>query len=208
VEIGRLMRARPGAIAVIALMLAGCGPSVPPLSKLDNGATVLAFGDSLTHGTGATPEDAYPAQLGRLIGRRVVAAGVPGEVSEEGLRRLPAVLDDVRPQLLIVCHGGNDFLRRLDEHTVARNVREMVALAKQRGIAVMLVATPKPGFGAAKVAFYEQIGRELGIPVEHDVVADVLTTNKLKSDLVHPNAEGYRHIAEAVAKVLRKAGAI
>ena len=202
------MRAALATLALATFLTAGCSPGVPPLPKLDSGATVLAFGDSLTHGTGAAPDLSYPAQLGRLIGRKVVAAGVPGEVSEEGLRRLPSVLDEVRPQLVILCHGGNDFLQRLDEASVARNLRQMIGLARQRGVAVMLVATPKPGFGAARVAFYEEIGRELGIPVERGVVADVLTTNKLKSDLIHPNADGYRHIAEAVAILLRKAGAV
>ncbi len=56
--------------------------------------------------------------------------------------------------------------------------------------------------------FYEEIGRELAIPVEADVLADVLGSRSLKSDLVHPNAEGYALIAEAVAKLLGKAGAI
>ena len=75
-------------------------------------------------------------------------------------------------------------------------------------VRVMLIGTPKPGFGASKVKFYEEIGKELAIPVEADVLADVLSSNKYKSDLVHPNAEGYAVIAEAVAKVLKKAGAI
>lgn len=200
--------ARALAASAAALLLAACGPSVPKIPKLDNGAVVLAFGDSLTYGTGASREEAYPAVLGRLISRQVVGAGVPGETSEQGLQRLPAVLEEVKPQLLILCHGGNDFLRRTGEEAAAANVREMIRLAQTQGIAVMLLATPKPGFGASKVKFYEDIARELAIPIEADVLADVLSSNKYKSDLVHPNAEGYRRIAEAVAKVLRKAGAV
>jgi acyl-CoA thioesterase I len=191
-----------------ATALAGCGPSYPKLPKLDANAVVLAFGDSLTFGTGASPSEAYPAALERLIGRKVVAAGVPGEVSAEGLERLPRLIEEARPALLILCHGGNDFLRKLGEDTAAANVRAMARLAQQQGIAVVLVATPKPGFGVSKVKFYEEIGKELAIPVETEVLADVLTSNKLKSDLVHPNAEGYKRIAEAVAKVLKKAGAV
>ncbi len=191
-----------------AAALAGCGPSVPKLPKLEPGAVVLAFGDSLTYGTGATPSESYPAALERLIGRKVVTAGVPGEISAEGLERLPRAIEEAKPALLILCHGGNDFLRKLGEDAAAANVRAMARLAREKGIAVVLVATPKPGFGVSKVKFYEEIGKELAIPVEADVVADVLTTGKLKSDLVHPNAEGYRRIAEAVAKVLKKAGAL
>lgn len=207
-EIRRLMPARLAAIVLATLLMAGCGPSVPKLPRLDAGAVVLAFGDSLTHGTGASPDEAYPAVLGRLIGRKVVGAGVPGEVSEDGLKRLPEVLEEVKPQLLILCHGGNDFLRRLDEGVAARNVRAMASLARERGIAVAIVATPKPGLGVTKVPFYESLGKELAIPVESEVLADVLGSSKLKSDLVHPNAEGYRRMAEAVAKLLRRAGAL
>ena len=196
------------AIATSGLLLVGCGPSVPSLPKLETNAVVLAFGDSLTHGTGASPEESYPAVLAKLIGRKVVGSGVPGEVSETGLRRLPDVLDEVKPRLLILCHGGNDFLQRLDEAGAARNVRAMATLARDRGIAVAIVATPKPGLGVSWVAFYEALGRELAIPVENDVLAEVLGSRKLKSDLVHPNAEGYRRIADAVAKLLRRAGAV
>ena len=195
-------------VTLAALLLAACGPSVPKLPKLESGAVVLAFGDSLTFGTGATPQQAYPAALARLISRKVVGAGVPGETSEEGLQRLPGVLEDVKPQLLILCHGGNDFLRKTGEEAAAKNVREMIRLAQAQGVAVMLIATPKPGFGTSKVKFYEEIGREFAIPVENDVLADVLGSGRTKSDLVHPNAEGYAIIAEAVAKVLRKAGAL
>jgi lysophospholipase L1-like esterase len=191
-----------------AAALAGCGPSHPRLPKLEAGAVVLAFGDSLTFGTGAAPAESYPAVLEKLIGRKVVAAGVPGEISAEGLERLPRALEETKPALLVLCHGGNDFLRKLGEDAAAANVRAMATLAREKGVAVMLVATPKPGFGVSKVRFYEEIGKELAIPVETEVLADVLTTGKWKSDLVHPNAEGYKRIAEAVAGVLKKAGAI
>lgn len=196
------------ALAALALALAACGPSVPRIPKLAPEATILAFGDSLTFGTGTTPDKAYPAVLGRLAQRKVVAAGVPGEISEEGLARLPAVLDEVKPALLVLCHGGNDFLRKLGEAGAEANVRAMVRLAQSKGVAVAIVATPKPGFGASRVAFYEAIGKDLAVPVEADVLADVLSSGSLKSDLVHPNAEGYERIAKAVAKLLERAGAL
>ena len=196
------------ALLAAALLLSACGPSVPKLPKLAPEATILAFGDSLTFGTGTSPDKAYPAVLSRLAKRKVVAAGVPGEISEEGLARLPAVLDEVKPALLVLCHGGNDFLRKLGEAGAEANVRAMVALARSKGVAVAIVATPKPGFGASRVAFYEAIGKDLGVPVEADVLADVLSSGSLKSDLVHPNAEGYEKVAKAVARLLERAGAL
>lgn len=64
----------------------------------------------MTFGTGAAPEESYLAVLERLVGRRVVNEGVPGEITDEGLERLPEVLKREKPTLLILCHGANDLL--------------------------------------------------------------------------------------------------
>src|SRR5688500_62415 len=105
---------------LLAALLWGCGDSAR-LAKLPPDAVVLAFGDSLTFGTGAPEPASYPSQLERLIGRKVVRAGIPGEVSEAGLARLPAALDEHQPRLLILTHAGNDFLRKLDRKAAASN---------------------------------------------------------------------------------------
>ena len=191
-----------------AALLSGCGDRPPPLPRLEPNAIVLAFGDSLTHGTGASHSESYPAVLERLIGRRVVAAGVPGEVSQAGLARLPEVLEQVQPRLLILCHGGNDFLRKLPETQAAANVREMVKLARDRGIAVLLVGVPKLGLTASPAPFYSDIANEFRIPYEGSVLKSVLTDNELKSDWVHPNAKGYARIAQSLAHLLKLAKAI
>ena len=197
---------RLAALFLFAL-LAGCGAK-DKLEKLDPGAVVLAFGDSLTFGTGANPAESYPAVLERAIGRKVVNAGVPGETSAQGRERLAEVLEEVKPRLLILCHGGNDFLRRLDDNAAAENLRAMIGLARGKGIGVVLLATPKPGLPPSIPEFYGRIAAEHGIPYEEGVIRTVLFDNRLKSDLVHPNGEGYARIAAAVEKLLRKSGAI
>src|SRR5258705_12305965 len=141
-------------ILVLALLAGGCGPASPKLPRPAADAVVLAFGDSLTFGTGASEQESYPAQLEQLIGRRVVRAGVPGEVTSQALERLPAALDEHAPRLLLLCIGGNDFLRRLGNQQAEGNVRAMVKLAKSRGIEVMLIGTPEPGFTVTPPAFY------------------------------------------------------
>jgi len=192
----------------LASLLAACGGSSPKLERLGPDDVVLAFGDSLTFGTGAAPGESYPALLERGIARKVVNAGVPGETSEEGLQRLPQALDEVKPKLLVLCHGGNDFLRRLDERRAGDNVRAMIVLARDRGIPIVLLATPKPGLPPSIPVFYGEIAAELRLPFDDVVVKSVLFDNSLKSDMVHPNAKGYARIAAAVEKVLRKSGAI
>lgn len=187
--------------------LSGCG-SGPKLPVLPADAKVLAFGDSLTFGTGANPDQSYPAVLQGLIGREVVNRGIPGEISADGLARLPDVLDEVQPRLLILCHGGNDFLRNLGEKGAADNVRAMIRLAQARGIGVMLIAVPKFGLVFSPPEFYEQIAEESGLPIEPGTLSKIIRDNDLKADAVHPNGRGYRLLAEAVAERLRAAGAI
>jgi lysophospholipase L1-like esterase len=192
---------------LVALLAAACGPSAK-LDKLGPDDVVLAFGDSLTHGTGATPAESYPAVLERAIRRKVHNAGVPGETSAQGLERLPDAIDETRPKLLILCHGGNDFLRRLGEDEAKTNVRAMIRIARAKGVSVVLLATPRPGLPPSIPAFYAEIAADLDVPFEDTVMRTVLVDNRLKSDLVHPNAQGYARIAEAVRKLLEKSGAI
>lgn len=196
-----------GAFFAALLLLSGCGQKAK-LAPLAADAVLLAFGDSLTYGTGAREEESYPAQLARIVGRKVVREGVPGEVSAAGLKRLPALLDEHQPKLLLLCHGGNDFLQRMPKAEAAANVRAMVRMARERGIDVLLIGTPEPGFTVTPPDFYGQIAKEFHIPYEGDILGKVLRDASLKSDQVHPNAQGYRLIAERVAELLRKSGAI
>lgn len=194
-------------LTAILLSAAGCGQQaqLPPLAA---DAVVLAFGDSLTYGTGASEAESYPAQLARLINRRVVREGVPGEVSAAGLARLPSALDEHRPALLLLCHGGNDFLQRQSKQAAAENLRGMIRLAKARGVQVLLIGTPEPGFTVTPPEFYGEIAKEFRIPYEGSVLGKILRDPSLKSDQVHPNAQGYRLMAERVAELLRKSGAL
>jgi acyl-CoA thioesterase-1 len=193
---------------LLALTVAACAGREASLPRLAPDAVVVAFGDSLTYGTGAGPGESYPAQLETLIGRKVVNAGVPGELSSEGERRLPEVLDAYHPALLLLCHGGNDLLRRLGSREAETHVEAMARLARSRGISVVLLAVPRPGLLLKPAPFYRDVAQRLDIPIQQTIVSEVLSDRTLKSDTVHPNAAGYRHIAESLAALLRRAGAV
>ncbi len=191
----------------LLLVLVGCGKT-PQLSKLPADAVVLAFGDSLTFGTGASPEESYPVVLEKLIGRHVESAGVPGEVTAEGLQRLPDVLEETKPKLMLLCHGGNDLLRNSGEAQAAGNLRSMVSLAKSKGIEVVLIAVPKPGLMLSPPEYYEKIAAEFKLPIEAAVLRSIIASPDLKSDTIHPNAAGYKKMADAIASLLKQAKAI
>jgi lysophospholipase L1-like esterase len=194
-------------ILAAALLLPACSKT-PQLPLLAADATILAFGDSLTFGTGAGEAESYPAVLARLTGRKVVNAGIPGEVSAVGLQRLPELLERERPVLLILCHGGNDLLARRDHQLIADNLRAMIRTAGDRGVPVLLVAVPALGLTLKPPSLYEELAREFRIPLERKALAHILGKNSLKSDYIHPNAAGYRLLAEALAELLKKSGAL
>jgi len=205
-------RALLGAAAATAL-LGSCGKrrsaGVQPLPA---GSVVLALGDSITYGTGAAPEAAYPAQLAQLTGWHVVNAGVPGDTSAQALARLPGLLAEHQPALVIASIGGNDFLRRLPEADTEVNLRRIAALAREAGAQVLLVAVPRPTLAAAAGAglsdhpLYDRVAAELALPLHAGGWAHVLGNEQLKSDQIHANAAGYRAFAEGLATSLRATG--
>lgn len=183
------------------LLLTGCDSPTPP-RPLAQDAVVLAFGDSLTRGTGAPAQAAYPAMLSELLGRTVINGGVPGEVTAQGRERLPDLIEHHRPQLVVLLHGGNDLLRRRDPAETAANLRAMIDQIRSAGADVVLLGVPGPGLLLRSEAFYADIAREAGIPYDGDTIPQILGDRELKSDTVHPNAQGYRRLAEAVHRLI------
>ena len=190
-------------IFLIALLFAGCS-SQPELSKLPPDSVILAFGDSLTYGSGAKRDESYPAVLSRLTGFEVINAGVPGEVTSAGLARLPDLLDEVQPQLMILCHGGNDMLRQQGMKAAEDNLRMMIRLAQQQGVSVILMSVPRPGIFLSPPEFYEQVAEEMGVPIESEALPDILADRSLKSDTIHPNAKGYAIMARAIFQLMKE----
>ncbi len=192
-----------------ALFLNACSDRAPHLLPLPTDAVILAFGDSLTAGSGAGHAQSYPAVLARLIGREVINAGVPGEISARARERLPALLERYRPALLVLCHGGNDLLRRLDPRALRTNLEAMILEAQARNIPVVLLGVPEPTlFGLAPADLYEELAAQYALVYEGEVITAVESDRQLKSDRIHPNAEGYQHIALAVYRMLQDSGAV
>ncbi len=195
-------------LLICLLVLSACDSDPQQLKQLRPNDVILAFGDSLTLGVGAEAKLSYPAQLSRLLARKVVNAGVSGEVSAEGARRLPDLLDRYEPDLLILCHGGNDLLRKLDRQALRDNLQRMYEAANQRGIAVVMIAVPQPNLLVNDADLYQQLAKELNIPLLEETLGDLMKEKEFKSDAIHLNAQGYRKLAESVADLLYRNGAL
>ena len=182
--------------------LSGCDQPSAKLKPLSQDGVILAFGDSLTFGTGAAPEQSYPALLAEMTNRKVINAGVPGK------KRLAKLLEETKPDLVVLCHGGNDLLRKQSRTQLQANLQTMVDEIIASGSQVILIAVPALGLNLAPLPLYLDIAESKGIPVEPTILSEVLIDSSLKADHVHPNALGYQQFAQSIHRLLIDSGAI
>jgi len=197
-----------GMLLLGSFMLSGCGQSTVSLAPLPQDAVILAFGDSLTYGSGASTEQSYPARLAELTGRTVINAGVPGELSSTGKERLAKILAETEVDLVILCHGGNDLLRKQSRSQLQANLQIMIDDIQNAGAQVVLVAVPALGLGLAPVPLYMDIASVNDVPVQKTILKEVLSAPALKSDHIHPNASGYDLLAKSLYQLLAESGAL
>lgn len=193
------------------LLLFGCDKPLQ-LAPLPAGATVLAFGDSVTAGVGASKGEDWPTLLGETSGWQIVNAGIPGDTAEAGKHRLAALLDAHRPRLVIIEIGGNDFLRRRPQAAVKQDLREIIQAVKAADAQPVLVAVPELSLLAlvakrpADAPLFAELAKEERIPLIEDVFSNVLAQAELRADQIHPNAQGYREMANGIHQALRRYG--
>ena len=202
-------------LLILLILLTACSKSEKVFDKLPADAVILAFGDSLTYGTNVNEEQSYPNVLEQLSSHSVINAGVAGEISADGLTRLPAVLDEEQPKLLILIHGGNDILRKIPREQTVANLTAMIAEAKKRNIKVVMLGVPTLELFSAVGFFslesdplYQQVAKAEKVPIDLSSLPEIISNRELKSDQVHPNVQGYQRLADAIFKLLKNTGAL
>jgi lysophospholipase L1-like esterase len=193
-------------IIIGTIVLQGCDQ--PKLTPLPARGTILAFGDSLTVGVGTDKAKSYPSVLAQLSSLRVVNAGVSGEVTAEGLARLAETIDRTSPDLLILLEGGNDILRNQDLKVTKTNLAEMIELAQNRGVEVVLIGVPTKTLFSDTASFYADLADDYQLVFEDSLIASLLRKTAYKSDAIHFNQQGYRLMAEGIHELLVENGAL
>ena len=185
---------------------------IPALSlgadAVDNRPRIVAFGDSLTAGLGVATEDTYPARLQRRLDEqglryRVINAGVSGDTTAGGVRRVEWVLKS-HPDMVILELGGNDGLRGLNVQETKANLERIIQRCREASVTVVLAGMKlPPNYGADYTKAFEAIYPALAkryrvtlIPFFLDGVAGSASLNQ--ADGIHPTSEGYRIITEKV----------
>ena len=176
----------------------------PHAAKPTAGERVIAFGDSLVEGVGASTGRDVVSLLSARVGVPIVNAGRSGDTTGTALARLDSAVLSRRPRVVIVVLGGNDFLRRIPHEETFANLDAIVARIRQRGAAVILVGL---SFGVLADTYgdsYEDLARRTSSGLVPDILAGILGQPGLMADHIHPNDRGYRMMADRIEPALRE----
>jgi acyl-CoA thioesterase-1 len=203
--VSRNLKITAAAVALIILVWALWPASYSRVRNLgSHGTNIIAFGDSLTAGYGASPGEDWPTRLSALIGRPIINAGVSGDTTASALARIETDVLSRDPRVVIVGLGGNDFLRGTPMSATETNLREIVRRIQKAGAMVVLLGFRFPTLGADYGTMYERVAEDERCLLVPDVLDGIMGDQSLKSDEIHPNAAGYALIAERVAEPVGK----
>jgi len=166
------------------------------------GENIICFGDSMTFGYGVQPGEDYPTALSKLLGKPVINAGVDGDTTNEALLRIKTDVLAKHPFLVIIEFGGNDFVKQIPKEKTLNNIREMVDLVQQKGAMVAIVDISASLFFSEYKREFSKLAKEKGTIFIPHILSGIITNPSLKSDFLHPNAEGYKIIAQRIYRAI------
>jgi lysophospholipase L1-like esterase len=168
------------------------------------GQRIIAFGDSLTFGTGASSGMDYPSQLSKMITRPVINVGRPGDTTASALRRLEKDVLTHSPDIVLITLGGNDLKNGVDADTAFNNLKMIVNLIHNQGARVIIGGLHLPfrdrGYGRG----YQKLADETGAILLPHILDGIMGNRDLMSDPIHPNDAGYRIMAEKFREALQQ----
>ena len=191
------------------------GAKAPPPSNAafrPEERVIVAFGDSLTAGLGVPPEETYPARLQEKLALsgyryRVINAGVSGDTTAGGVRRVDWVLKS-KPDFVIVELGANDGLRGLDLKETRANLAQIIQRLQSNGTQVVLAGMKlPPNYGAdytrAFQKMYSDLAKQYGLPLIPFFLEGVAAQANLnQADGIHPTGKGYVVVVDRIFTVL------
>lgn len=192
------------AVGIIALLITYRAVRTPDYLNLPPSAAGpwIAFGDSLTEGFGASEGHAYPVLLGSKLGVQILNHGVSGETTGDALARLENVAA-LRPQVVLLCLGGNDTLRGMSQSQAEANLRTMIDRFHQGGSFVVLIGIRSAALRDHNAAMFERLAKDKKVLLIPNMLDGVVFSPSLMSDTIHPNDAGYEYIAERLAGILQ-----
>lgn len=190
-------------VAFLGVLVLSAGCAKQEIKNIDStGANIICLGDSLTYGYGVDKGGDYPSVLATMIKIPVINAGVDGDTSIEGLKRLNADVLEKNPFLVIIEFGGNDFLKQVPIKLTISNIKEMIGKVQAKGAMVALVDISAGMLFAEYRVQLSKLARQEGAIFIPSILEGIVTNPSLKSDFLHPNSNGYNIIAQRVHRAI------
>ena len=172
-------------------------------SRPTAGEHIIAFGDSLVEGVGATAGRDFVSQLSARLGVRIINAGRRGDTTALALARLEGAVLSRSPRVVIVLLGGNDFLQGVPPEKTFANLATIVGRIRGQGAAVVIVGVKVGLLTDAYGSEYEKLAREMSAAVVPDILDGIMGRPDRMSDALHPNNQGYEVIADRLEPIVR-----
>ncbi len=196
-----------GLAAVSVLLVSAVffsGDEVRPISNYpSNGKDMIAFGDSLVEGVGATEGGDFVSLLSKKIGQPIINLGRAGDTTADGAARLEE-FDRYKPKVVLLLLGGNDFLRRVPLEETRQNLSRIIENIQKRGGVVLLLGVRGRLITNRANAEFETLRDKYRTAYVSDVLEGLFGNGKYMADQIHPNNAGYEIIAERIYPVLNK----
>ncbi len=195
-------------ILIFGIMLVGAAffffkPDAKITNYPSSGDSVVAFGDSLIEGVGATPGNDLVSQLSKKIGEPIINLGVAGNTTEQGLARVDRIAE-YKPKVVIVLLGGNDFLRKVPKAETFKNLDAIITKIQSLGAVVMLLGIQGGVLGDPYENEFENLAKAKGTVYVSNVLEGLIGDTRYMADAVHPNDAGYAKIVERITPELKK----
>ncbi|AEI36332.1 arylesterase [Francisella salina] len=175
----------------------------PIVNQNPQGETIVAFGDSLTAGYGVDKYDNYPSQLSRMIGEPVINMGVSGETTGQALLRIEDVVQ-ANPKIVMVSLGANDLRKRIPAKEAFVNLKRIVNILQANGALVIIGGLDIPYYKNDYAEDYINFAKSYGCLLVPNVLEGIIGYKDLMVDAVHPNAKGYRIMANQFYNVIKE----
>ena len=166
------------------------------------GQTIVAFGDSLTAGYGVDKNDNYPAQLSKLINQPIINMGVSGETTAEALARIDEVVVQ-NPKIVLITLVGNDLKKKLPASEAFSNLKQIVAILQKNGTLVVIGGIDIPFYSKDYADDYVIFAKQNGCLLVPNILDGLFGHSNLMVDTVHPNAKGYKIVAESLYETIK-----
>ena len=191
--------------ALLAAFLAYRACAAPPVKNLSpRPGPVVVLGDSLAAGVGSKGmKRGFVTLLQERLGVELVNKAVPGNATGDGLERLKADVLDLKPALVVVELGGNDFLRQVDPDQTFANLETIVRRCQDSGAAVLVLGVRSGLLTDRRESRFRQVARGNGAAYVPNILDGVFGHPALMSDSIHPNDEGHRLVADRLEPVFR-----